>query len=335
MRRLLWLSFLLLWVEAATAAPPVAVPPALAPPVLYQQVAGGEEEVEVPPKTTLNRLALEKGVQWLVVARHNNMKKPYKLKPGMVLKMNTTHIVPTELGQGLVINLPELMLYHFQGGAYQRRYSLAVGRRSWPTPTGKYRLLNKTINPTWTVPPSIQEEMANAGKEVLEKVPPGPENPLGAYWMGTSAPGVGIHATNRPWSVGSSVSHGCIRMLPEEIAQLFPQLEVGLPVKIIYRPVKLAWTPEGRVYLEALPNIYRQKLDYQAHVEELARLFQLEDLIDWEKVPKILKAREGVAQDITKGAPLRSSGTTQVEAPKPKQEKVGLSPLQGTEPKLE
>ncbi|MDP3182742.1 MAG: L,D-transpeptidase [Desulfobaccales bacterium] len=335
MRRLLWLIFLLFWAGVVTAAPPLAVPPALAPPVLYQQVAGGEEEVEVPPKTTLNRLALEKGLQWQVVARHNDMKKPYKLKPGMVIKVNTTHIVPTELGQGLVINLPELMLYHFQGGAYQRRYSLAVGRRSWPTPTGNYRLLNKTINPTWTVPPSIQEEMANAGLEVLEKVPPGPKNPLGAYWMGTSAPGVGIHATNRPWSVGSSVSHGCIRMLPEEIAQLFPQLEVGVPVKIIYRPVKLALTPEGRIYLEALPNIYRQKLDYQAYVEELARLFQLEGLIDWEKVPKILKAREGIAQDITKGPASLKPDTTEAASVRPKPKEIGLSPLQGSEPKLE
>lgn len=334
MRHLLRLIFLLFWAGAATAAP-VPVPPVLDPPVLYQQVAGGKEEVEVPPRTTLNRLALEKGLQWRVVARDNNLPKPYRLKPGMVLKVNTTHIVPTELGQGLVINLPELMLYHFQGGAYQRRYALAVGRRSWPTPTGDYYLCNKTRNPTWTVPPSIQEEMANAGQEVLEKVPPGPQNPLGAYWMGTSASGVGIHATNRPWSVGSSVSHGCIRMLPEEIAQLFPQLEVGLPVKIIYRPVKLARTPEGRLYLEALPNIYRQKLDYQAYVEELARNFQLEGLIDWDKVPAILKAKEGIAQDITKGpAPLKTE-TIDAGSLKSRPQEIGLSPLQGHEPKLE
>ncbi len=334
MRRLLWLIFLLFWAGAATAAP-VPVPPVLDPPVLYQQVAGGKEEVEVPPRTTLNRLALEKGLQWRVVARDNNLPKPYRLKPGMVLKVNTTHIVPTELVQGLVINLPELMLYHFQGGAYQRRYALAVGRRSWPTPTGDYHLCNKTRNPTWTVPPSIQEEMALAGQEVLEKVPPGPQNPLGAYWMGTSASGVGIHATNRPWSVGSSVSHGCIRMLPEEITQLYPQVEVGLPVKIIYRPVKMALTPEGRVYLEALPDIYRQKLDYQAYVEELARNFQLEGLIDWDKVPAILKAKEGIAQDITKGpAPLKPD-SAETESPKPKPKEVGLSPLQAGQPKLE
>lgn len=321
-----WLIILLCWAGGAAAA---VAPNSL---VLYQLVSGGEEEIEVPPRTTLNRLALEKGVQWQVVARHNDLKKPYRLKPGMILKINHTHIVPAELSHGFVINLPELMLYYFREGTYQRRYALAVGRRSWPTPTGDYHIRNKTRNPTWTVPPSIQEEMANAGQEVLEKVPPGPKNPLGAYWLGTSAPGVGIHATNRPWSVGSSVSHGCIRMLPEEIEQLFPQVEVGLPVKIIYRPVKMALTAEGRIYLEAHPNIYRWKMDAFAQVEELARLHRLEGRIDWDKVPEILKAREGIAQDITKGPPPSEPPTTTAESPAPK---AGLSPLQGKAAEIE
>ncbi len=174
----------------------------------------------------------------------------------MVLKINTAHIVPAELHNGLVINLPELLMYHFKNGAYQRRYSLAVGKPTWQTPTGTYKIVEKRTNPTWNVPPSIQEEMEEKGLEVVEKVPPGPKNPLGNFWMGTSACGVGIHATNRPWTVGYYVSHGCIRMLPQEIAQLFPQIEVGTPVKIIYRPIKLALTPQGRVFLEAHPNIY-------------------------------------------------------------------------------
>ena len=143
--------------------------------------------------------------------------------------------------------------------------------------------------------------MREQGLEVLERVPPGPKNPLGAYWMGTSAPGVGIHATNRPWSVGYYVSHGCIRMLPEEIAELFPQVQLGTPVKIIYRPVKLALTAQGRIFLEAHPNIYRHKIDAFAYAEALAQRYGLTSRIDWERVPAILKAREGVACDITWG----------------------------------
>lgn len=309
----------------------VAAAPPEAP--LYLQVAGSDEEYVVQRKETLTFLALKKGVRWSAVAERNDLEKPYRLKPGMVLQIDTTHIVPAELTDGLVINLPELLLYHFQGGAYQRRYALAVGRRSWPTPTGDYHIRNKARNPTWVVPASIQEEMEREGKEVLERVPPGPKNPLGAFWMGTSAPGVGLHATNRPWSVGHSVSHGCIRMLPDEIEALFPQVAVGTPIKIIYRPVKLALTPEGRIYLEAHPNIYRAKLNYLELVQEAARRHQLQDRIDWELVGEIVQDREGVAYDITKGPGDPRATATAAEAPVPTA--GGLNPLQGKETKLE
>jgi L,D-transpeptidase ErfK/SrfK len=301
-------------------------------PPLYKQVAGGQQEIAIEKPTSLSRLALEQGVRWGTVARENCLKKPYKLKPGMVLKINNTHIVPTELQNGMVINLPELHLYHFQNGAYQRRYALAVGKPSWPTPTGTYKIYEKRKNPTWNVPPSIQEEMEERGHEVLTKVPPGPKNPLGKFWMGTTASGVGIHATNRPWSVGYSVSHGCIRMLPDEIEQLFPQIEVGTPVKIIYRPLKLALTPEGRVYLEAIPNIYGWELNSLEWVQDMAEYYQITDRIDWEKVRPILKARSGLAQDITKSpaAPLPAAAST---SGPPKE--VRLSPLQDPAVKLE
>jgi L,D-transpeptidase ErfK/SrfK len=278
---------------------------------LYHQVAGGEEQCQVSRGENLTTLALRKGVKWQWLAARNDIKKPFRLKPGMVLKINTTHIVPAEIDNGLVINLPELMLYYFRDGVYQRRYSLAVGKRTWPTPTGDYAIQNKTRNPTWVVPPSIQEEMAEQGREVIEKVPPGPKNPLGAYWMGTSAPGVGLHATNIPWSVGHFVSHGCVRMLPDDIAELYPQVAIGTPVKIIYRPIKMALTPQGRIYLEVHPNIYRHELDPKSWVEEVARLHRLQDRIDWDRVPTILKAKDGIAYDVTRGAEAPGTRTAQ------------------------
>jgi L,D-transpeptidase ErfK/SrfK len=315
----LWLILLVLLTGARLAAAD-SVPP------LYHQVAGGEGEFEVVKPITLNRLALEKGVRWPVIARQNHLKKPFKLQPGMVLKVNNTHIVPKEVSDGLIINLPELQLYYIQNGVYQRRHALAVGKPSWPTPTGTYKIYEKRKNPTWNVPPSIQEEMEEMGQEVVEKVPPGPKNPLGKFWLGTTAAGVGIHATNRPWSVGSSVSHGCIRMLPDEIEQLFPQIAVGTPVKIVYRPLKLALTPQGRVYLEANLNIYQWELHPLEWVKDMAEYYQIADRIDWDKVPAILKAKEGIAQDIT-----RDPGAPPAAAPK----EVRLSPLHGKEARVE
>jgi L,D-transpeptidase ErfK/SrfK len=304
-------------------------------PPLYHQVVGGPEDYQVPAKITLTLLAAEKGVKFTVVARRNGLKSPYRLTPGMVLRINTAHIVPAELDSGLVINLPELLLYHFEKGVYQRCYSLALGKPTWQTPTGTYKIEDKRTNPTWQVPKSIQEEMEEEGLEVEEKVPPGPKNPLGHYYMETSASGIGIHATNQPASIGYYVSHGCIRMLPQEMAQLFPQVAVGTRVKIIYRPIKLAVAPEGRVFLEAHPDVYNlmeeSALDY---LRDLADHYQLGDRIDWDKVPAILKAKEGIAREITKGPPqplpLQPSPAKGNSA-----QEVRLSPLQPPNPKVE
>jgi L,D-transpeptidase ErfK/SrfK len=321
-----------LWLTLSVLLAGVQLAGAQTAPPLYHLVAGGEQEIEVEKTISVDRFALEQGVSWGSVVRHNGLKKPYKLKPGMVIKINNRHIVPAELQNGLLINLPELRLYYFKNGAYQRRYALAVGRPSWPTPTGTYKIYEKRKNPTWNVPPSIQEEMDEKGYEVLTKVPPGPQNPLGKFWLGTTASGVGIHATNRPWTVGYFVSHGCIRMLPHEIENLFSQVNVGTTVKIIYRPIKLALTPQGRVYLEANPNIYEWELHSLEWVKDMADYYNIADRIDWDKVRPILKTRSGLAQDITKDgvAPIPA---TPVTSNVPKGDR--LSPLQGQAAKLE
>jgi L,D-transpeptidase ErfK/SrfK len=320
MKRLWSLSMVIIFLALAAAA--VAAP---AGPPLYHQVAGGEEECEYTGKPPITILAAEKGVKATVVIRQNRIKGQ-RIKKGQVLKINTRHIVPTELENGFVINLPELLLYHFNNGVYQRRYTLAIGKPSWPTPTGTYKIIDKRENPTWTVPPSIQAEMEDQGLEVVEKVPPGPKNPLGKFFMLTSAEGVGIHATNRPWSVGSFVSHGCLRMLPSEIPQLFAQVKVGTPVKIIYRPIKLAVTNEGRVYLEVHPNIYQWEFNPKEYVQDMAEYYKISDRIDWDKVPAILKAKEGIAQEVTKGQPMPLPAAPPAAAGSPKE--VRLSPLQ-------
>ncbi|MCL4501890.1 MAG: L,D-transpeptidase [Deltaproteobacteria bacterium] len=319
MKRLLPLSMIMVFLTMPAAEAAAATPP------LYHQVVGGEEVCEITSNISLPILAAEKGVKFTVVARENHLKNYYRLKKGTVLKINTCHIVPAEVPNGFVINLPELLLYHFVDGAYQRRYTIAIGKPSWPTPTGTYKIIDKRLNPTWNVPPSIQEEMEEQGLEVKEKVPPGPQNPLGKYFMLTSAEGVGIHATNRPGSIGTFVSHGCMRMLPSEISQLFPQVRVGTTVRIIYRPIKMAVTNEGRVYLEVHPNIYQWEFNPKEYVEDMAEYYQITDRIDWTKVPTILKAKEGIARDITKGQPIPLPATPP-DAGGPKE--VRLSPLQ-------
>lgn len=293
---------------------------------LYQLVTGGEEEFVVEKTQGLTYLARIRGLRPWVLAKQTKLGVNASLKPGTVLKFDTSHIVPTEVSHGLVVNLPELLVYQFHMGVYQRRYAVAVGKPSWPTPTGSYTIVDKRENPTWNVPESIQEEMEEMGLEVIEKVPPGPNNPLGKYWIGTSAEGVGLHATNRPWSVGQYVSHGCMRMLPDEIAQLFPQVEIGSPIKIIYQPVKMALSSQGRIFLEAHPNIYDEKFNYLEYVKKLADSHQLDSRIDWQKVDNVLKIKEGLARDVTKEPAPTKPASTYSRTPQPRE--LGLSTLQ-------
>jgi hypothetical protein len=126
----------------------------------------------------------------------------------------------------ITVDISERKLYHYQGGQLVKTYPVAVGQPRYPTPTGHYVILVKEYNPTWNPPPS-------PWAEGLEPVPPGPGNPLGTRWMGTSAPAIGIHGTYSSWSIGTAASHGCIRMYISDVEELFERVYVGTPVDIV------------------------------------------------------------------------------------------------------
>jgi lipoprotein-anchoring transpeptidase ErfK/SrfK/methionine-rich copper-binding protein CopC len=126
----------------------------------------------------------------------------------------------------IIIDRSERKLYLYDGDTLVKTYRVAVGQPQYPTPTGSYRIINKTRNPTWTPPPS-------PWADGLEPVPPGPDNPLGTRWMGLSAPHVGIHGTYASSSIGTAASHGCIRMHVRDAEDLFDRVYVGTPVKIV------------------------------------------------------------------------------------------------------
>jgi lipoprotein-anchoring transpeptidase ErfK/SrfK len=118
-------------------------------------------------------------------------------------------------------------LYLYQGVRLVRTFAVATGQAQWPTPLGHFQIVVKWVNPWWY--PPTQDAWARG----LKPVPPGPGNPLGTRWMGLSAPGVGIHGTDEPWSIGHSESHGCIRMQVPSAEWLFNRVQVGTPVFII------------------------------------------------------------------------------------------------------
>ena len=133
-------------------------------------------------------------------------------------------------------------------------YPVSIGRMDWATPLGETKLVSKQKDPPWRPPESIRAEHEADGDPLPRVVPPGPDNPLGRYAMRLGLPGYLIHGTNKAYGVGMRVSHGCIRMLPEDIEKLYPQVPVGTPVRIINQPAKAGWYG-GKLFLELHPPL--------------------------------------------------------------------------------
>jgi L,D-transpeptidase ErfK/SrfK len=178
-------------------------------------------------------------------------------------------------------------------------FPIAAGRRSWQTPTGDFTVETLETDPIWDVPISIREEMRRQGTRVVTQVPPGPNNPLGKYWIGLSIPGVGIHGTNVPSSIYSLVTHGCIRLHPGDIEQLFPQIETGMPGRITYEPVLIARIGNS-VFVEVHPDPYGKALDPMAWIIERARQEGYLDMLDLNLLREAIRKRDGVARDVTR-----------------------------------
>lgn len=218
-------------------------------------VVGDETVHVVQPGDTMAALAARYGVDRAVLASENALKPTAVLTPGRTLRIVSRHIVPRGFSDGIVVNIPQRHLFYFRDGALVAHYPVAVGRRDWRTPTGEFHVAVKETDPTWEVPKSIQAEMRRTGKRVLTSVPPGPDNPLGRHWIGLNRTGVGIHGTNAPGSIHKTTTHGCIRMHPDDIEELFAQVELDTRVTIIYEPVLVAQV-DGATFVEAHADVY-------------------------------------------------------------------------------
>jgi L,D-transpeptidase ErfK/SrfK len=142
--------------------------------------------------------------------------------------------------------------------------------------------------------------MKRAGTPVIERVLPGPNNPLGAFWIGLDRPGFGIHGTNAPSSIYQFQTHGCIRLHPDDITDLSARAWVGMPGQIVYEPVLLAVTSAGTVLMEAHPDVYRRAGDLYRHARDVAERRGLASVVDWSRADVVLSQRDGVVTDVTR-----------------------------------
>ena len=249
-------------------------------------------------------IGAREGITPAVLADRNGRTLKSPLRAGDIIVIDNRHIVPEALfgansnGNGLIVNVPQRLLFVFADGRLQGHYPIAVGGHDWQTPLGAFTIVLKEENPTWDVPESIQDEMRRAGKRVLTRVPPGPQNPLGNYWLGLSLGSVGIHGTNAPLSIYSFGTHGCIRLRPDDIEALYAQVSEGDIGRIVYEPVLVAYDGTD-VYLEVHPDPYRRVPDLLQRAFELLDAAGLTDRSDRTEVVETVRRAEGVAVPVT------------------------------------
>ena len=212
-------------------------------------------------------------------------------------------VLPAARQEGIVLNIPEMRLYYYpppaQGGPREvLTYPLGIGREGWATPYIATRIIEKKVRPSWYPPESIRREHAEAGDPLPKVVRPGPDNPLGDYAMRLGRPEYLIHGTNKPYGIGMRVSHGCIRLYPEDIEALFAEVTLKTPVNIINQPYKLGVKDEV-IYLEAHPFLQEDSEQYQNNLTSVVSL--LIDMaggrdyeLDWDKAHEVINRPTGL-----------------------------------------
>lgn len=243
---------------------------------------------------SLVELALRYDVGYSEIADANPGVDPFIPDVGTRVTIPAQWILPdVPIQQGIVINLAEMRLYHFplQSGLPVSTYPVGIGAEGTDTPTGTYRVVEKIASPVWHVPGSIRKQRAWMPKSVA----PGPDNPLGSHALRLSNRSILIHGTNRPFGVGRRVSHGCIRLYPEDIIPLFGKVGVGTKVTIVRQPVKVA-DVDGRVLVEI-----HGEVDEELETTAMDLLMErgLSVWVDRRKVRQAVREKTGIPVDVT------------------------------------
>ena len=239
-----------------------------------------------------------------IMSANKGLDDPWVIKPDITVLLPKRHLLPNVKREGIVVNKGDLRLYYFSKNNRVYSFPIGIGRGDWETPIGKASITGKKKNPYWTVPDSILEEEPHWPKVVK----PGPENPLGNRAIYLSMPGYLLHGTNKPWGVGMKVSHGCIRLYPEDIEVLYELVDKGERVEIIDQPVKSGWFG-GVLYIE-VHSMHPYGLEEKQIIENNLRLLPqaTESLqnsakhhivdVDWKKVVNIVKEASGKPEAI-------------------------------------
>ena len=264
-------------------------------------LVGIEQQVRVANGDTLLDIAREAGLGYQQVQDANPSTDAWVPKAGTRVVIPSRWILPQSRSRGMVINLPEMRLYLYPDSTTPgqnveiRTWAIGIGADETPSPVRSFTIRTKEENPTWVVPASILKTM-DPPRLV---VPPGPDNPLGAYRMRLSYGLYSVHGTDSPWSIGRLATHGCIRLYPEDIGELYESVRIGTPGEILYQPVKLG-EDGGRIYVEVHPDIYRRVPNLGRVALEEAGRAGVADRIDLTLLQIAVRAKSGMPVDVTR-----------------------------------
>jgi L,D-transpeptidase ErfK/SrfK len=223
----------------------------------HDSVVGELQVTQAGPDDTLSDIARRFNIGYEEIVRANPGVDPWLPKAGTAIVLPTQFALPDAPRSGIVINLAALRMYYFPPRKKNElqtviTHPIGIGMVGWTTPLGTTKVISKRANPWWNPPSSVRKEHLEDGDPLPQRVPPGPDNPLGKYALGLAWPSYLIHGTNQPYGVGIRASHGCIRMYPEDIALLYDDIPVGTTVTVVNQPTVYGHRGES-VYLQTFP----------------------------------------------------------------------------------
>jgi L,D-transpeptidase ErfK/SrfK len=320
------------WNEADFANRPLFAYPL---PRGHDDVIGSLSNYKIQPHDTLLDVGRWFGLSAKEVSDANNHLDWWGPPAGKEVVLPSEHILPEGPHSGIVLNIPEMRLYYYYPSPIVRRahkgkvtpaafahsqaqvvytFPVGLGRFDWKTPVGDWTIVAKTRNPTWVVPDDIYEEHLERDGEA-EHVIYGddPDNPLGHYRLSLSIPEYALHGTNVPWGVGMNISHGCVRLYPEDIERLFDKAKVGTPGRFVYQPIKFGWRGDS-LYVEVHDDLYAKYPGLWQHALREVNRLGLEDDVDMRRLEKAVEARSGIPTYVMSGPEPGTGGAGAEEA---------------------
>lgn len=269
------------------------------------EVVGAVQIIEASHEDTFVRLARRYDVGYEELRQANPDVDPWLPGEGTQIVIPTQYVLPRAERRGIIVNVPELRLYYFpEGGDRVITYPISIGKQDWATPYGRTSVVRKAVDPAWYPPASVRQEHAERNDPLPGVVPPGPDNPLGTRALYLGFPGYLLHGTNKPYGLGMRVTHGCIRLFPEDVEALFDQVGIGTPVALVNQPYKLGWGTDG-LYLEAHRPLNEDVESGSYTATELTRIFvdatehRQTNNMHWRNAETVMHDSRGIPQFVS------------------------------------